>query len=69
MDIEYWYILSYIVGTATGWYMFRFTRADKEKLIENSEDTFLNLLIAGNCVKVKRLLDGEVEVHTVYEDR
>ena len=67
MDIEYWYILSYIVGTATGWYMFRFTRADKAKLIENSVDAFLNLLIAGNCVKVKYLDNGEVEILTVDE--
>ncbi len=69
MEANFWFVLAYVVGTATGWYMFRFTRADKAKLIENSVDTFLNLLIAGNCVKVNHLPDGEVEILTVDEVR
>ena len=67
MSIEYWLMLSYVVGTATGWYMFRVTKADKEELITHSVDTFLNLLIAGNCVNVKHLDDGEIEILTVDE--
>ena len=33
------------------------------------KDIFLNLLIAGNCVKVNHLEDGEVEILTVDEVR
>ena len=69
MEDNLWLILAYAVGTATGWLMFRFSRADKAKLIENSVDAFLNLLIAGNCVKVKHLDNGEVEILTVDEVR
>lgn len=67
MEDNIWLILAYGVGTATGWLMFRFSRAQKAKLIENSVDAFLNLLIAGNCVKVKYLDNGEVEILTVDE--
>jgi hypothetical protein len=69
MEDNFWLILAYAVGTATGWLMFRFSRAQKAKLIESSVDAFLNLLIAGNCVKVKHLPDGEVEILTVDEVR
>ena len=69
MEDNIWFIFAYVVGTATGWYMFRFSRADKAKLISNSVDVFLNLLIAGNCVKIKHLEDGEVEILTVDEVR
>ena len=69
MEDNIWFIFAYVVGTATGWYMFRFSRADKAKLIANSVDVFLNLLIAGNCVKVNHLEDGEVEILTVDEVR
>ena len=69
MEDNIWFILAYVVGTATGWYMFRFSRAQKAKLIANSVDIFLNLLIAGNCVKVNHLEDGEVEILTVDEVR
>ena len=69
MEDNIWFIFAYVVGTATGWYMFRFSRAQKAKLISNSVDAFLNLLIAGNCVKVKHLADGEVEILTVDEVR
>ena len=69
MEDNIWFIFAYVVGTATGWYMFRFSRADKAKLIANSVDVFLNLLIAGNCVKVNHLADGEVEILTVDEVR
>ena len=67
MEDNIWLILAYAVGTATGWLMFRFSRAQKAKLIESSVDAFLNLLIAGNCVKVKHLDNGEVEILTVDE--
>ncbi len=67
MAIEYWYMLSYVIGTATGWWMFRFTRAEKEDLIANSCDQFLKLLIAGNCIKVKHMDDGEIEILTLDE--
>ena len=69
MEDNIWFIFAYVVGTATGWYMFRFSRAQKAKLISNSVDVFLNLLIAGNCVKVNHLEDGEVEILTVDEVR
>ncbi len=69
MEDNIWFILAYVVGTATGWYMFRFSRADKAKLIEHSVDAFLNLLIAGNCLKVNHLPDGEVEILTVDDIR
>ena len=69
MEDNIWFIFAYVVGTATGWYMFRFSRAQKAKLIANSVDAFLNLLIAGNCVKIKHLADGEVEILTVDEVR
>jgi hypothetical protein len=69
MEDNIWFILAYVVGTATGWYMFRFSRAQKAKLIANSVDVFLNLLIAGNCVKIKHLPDGEVEILTVDDIR
>jgi len=69
MEDNIWFIFAYVVGTATGWYMFRFSRAQKAKLIANSVDIFLNLLIAGNCVKVNHLEDGEVEILTVDEVR
>lgn len=69
MEDNIWFILAYVVGTATGWYMFRFSRAQKAKLIANSVDVFLNLLIAGNCVKIKHLPDGEVEILTVDDMR
>ena len=69
MEDNIWFIFAYVVGTATGWYMFRFSRAQKAKLIANSVDVFLNLLIAGNCVKVNHLEDGEVEILTVDEVR
>ena len=69
MEDNIWFIFAYVVGTATGWYMFRFSRADKAKLIERSVDAFLNLLIDGNCVKVNHLADGEVEILTVDEVR
>lgn len=67
MEIEYWFMLAYVVGTLTGWWMFRFTNSDREELIANSCDQFLNLLIAGNCVKVKHLQNGEVEILTIEE--
>ena len=67
MEIEYWYILSYVVGTATGWWMFRFSQAQKEDLIKSSCDHFLNLLIAGDCVRVKECEDGELEILTIAE--
>ena len=44
MDVEYWYMLAYVVGTATGAYMFRFTQADKEDLIKSSCDHFMQSL-------------------------
>jgi hypothetical protein len=69
MEDNIWFILAYVVGTATGWYMFRFSRAQKAELIANSVDVFLNLLIAGNCVKIKHLPDGEVEILTVDDMR
>ena len=67
MAIEYWYMLSYVVGTVTGWWMFRFTRADKEELITNSCDHFMQLLIAGDCIRVKECEDGELEILTIDE--
>ena len=67
MDIEYWYMLSYVVGTATGWWMFRFSQSEKEDLIKSSCDHFLHLLIAGDCVRVKECEDGELEILTIAE--
>ena len=67
MDIEYWYMFSYVVGTVTGWWMFRTTRADKEELIKSSCDQFLQLLIAGDCIRVKECEDGELEILTIDE--
>ena len=67
MDIEYWYMFSYVIGTATGWWMFRFSQAEKEDLIKSSCDHFLQLLIAGNCVRVKECEDGELEILTIDE--
>ena len=67
MEIEYWYMLSYVVGTATGWWMFRFSQAEKEDLIKSSCDHFLHLLIAGDCVRVKECEDGELEILTIAE--
>ena len=67
MAIEYWYMLSYVVGTATGWWMFRTTRAEKEDLIKSSCDQFLQLLIAGDCIRVKECEDGEIEILTIDE--
>ena len=67
MDIEYWYMLAYVVGTATGWWMFRFSQAQKEDLIKSSCDHFLQLLIAGDCVRVKECEDGELEILTIAE--
>lgn len=67
MAIEYWYMLSYVVGTATGWWMFRTTRAEKEDLIKSSCDQFLQLLIAGDCVRVKHTEDGDIEILTIDE--
>ena len=67
MAIEYWYMLSYVVGTVTGWWMFRTTRADKEELIKSSCDQFLQLLIAGDCIRVKECEDGELEILTIDE--
>lgn len=67
MNVELWYLLAYTVGTATGWWMFRFTRADKEKLIANSCDQFMQLLIAGDCIRVKHSDDGEIEILTIQE--
>ena len=67
MAIEYWYMLSYVVGTATGWWMFRTTRAEKEDLIKSSCDQFMHLLIAGDCIRVKECDDGEIEILTYAE--
>ena len=67
MNIEYWYMLSYVVGTATGWRMFRFSQSQKEDLIKSSCDQFLHLLIAGDCVRVKECEDGELEILTIAE--
>ena len=67
MNVELWYLLAYTVGTATGWWMFRFTRADKEELITNSCDHFMQLLIAGDCIRVKESEDGELEILTIDE--
>lgn len=67
MAIEYWYMLSYVVGTATGWWMFRTTRAEKEDLIKSSCDQFMHLLIQGDCIRVKENDDGEVEILTIEE--
>ena len=67
MAIEYWYMLSYVVGTATGWLMFRTTRAEKEELIKSSCDQFMQLLIAGDCIRVKECEDGELEILTIQE--
>ena len=67
MDIEYWYMLSYVVGTASGWWMFRFSQSEKEDLIKSSCDHFLHLLIAGDCVRVKECEDGELEILTIAE--
>lgn len=62
-----WFILAYVVGTATGWWMFRTTRAEKEDLIKSSCDQFMNLLIAGDCIRVKENDDGDVEILTYAE--
>ena len=67
MEIEYWYMLSYVVGTTTGWWMFRFSQSQKEDLIKSSCDHFLQLLIAGDCVRVKECDDGELEILTIAE--
>lgn len=67
MNVELWYLFAYTVGTATGWWMFRFTRADKEELIANSCDQFMQLLIAGDCIRVKHSDDGEIEILTIQE--
>ena len=67
MAIEYWYMLSYVVGTATGWWMFRTTRAEKEDLIKSSCDHFMQLLIAGDCIRVRHTDDGEIEILTIQE--
>lgn len=67
MNVELWYLLAYTVGTATGWWMFRFTRADKEELIVNSCDQFMQMLIAGDCIRVKHSDDGEIEILTIQE--
>ena len=60
-------MLAYVVGTATGWWMFSFTQAEKENLIKSSCDHFLHLLIAGDCVRVKECDDGELEILTIAE--
>ena len=62
-----WFILAYVVGTGTGWWMFRTTRAEKEDLIKSSCDQFMNLLIAGDCIRVKECDDGEIEILTYAE--
>ena len=67
MAIEYWYMLSYVVGTATGWGMFRTTRAEKGDLIKSSCDQFMHLLIQGDCIRVKENDDGEIEILTIQE--
>ena len=67
MAIEYWCMLNYIVGTATGWYMFRASRGEREELIKQSCDQFLHLLIAGDCVRVRYTDEGEIEVMTIAE--
>ena len=67
MAIEYWYMLSYVVGTVTGWWMFRTTRAEKEELIKDSCDQFMHLLIQGDCIRVKECEDGELEILTIAE--
>jgi len=67
MDIEYWYMLSYVVGTATGWWMFRTTRAEKEDLIKSSCDQFLHLLMAEDCIRVKECEDGDIKILTIAE--
>jgi len=67
MAIEYWCMLNYIVGTATGWYMFRSSRGEREELIKQSCDQFLHLLIAGDCVRVRECENGELEILTIQE--
>ena len=67
MAIEYWYMLSYVVGTATGWWMFRTTRAEKEDIIKSSCDHFIQLLIDSDCIRVKESEDGELEILTIDE--
>ena len=67
MDVEYWYMLAYVVGTATGAYMFRFSQADKEDLIKSSCDHFMQLLIAGDCIRVRHTDDGDIEILTIEE--
>ena len=68
MEIEIWYIwFSYMVGTVVGWWMFRFSQAEREDLIKSSCDHFLHMLIAGDCVRVKECEDGELEILTIQE--
>lgn len=67
MAIEYWYMLAYVVGTVTGAYMFRFSQADKENLIKSSCDHFMQLLIAGDCIRVRHTDDGDIEILTIEE--
>ena len=68
MNVELWYLFAaYTVGTAAGWWMFRFTNSDREELIANSCDQFMQLLIAGDCIRVKHSDDGEIEILTIQE--
>lgn len=67
MGIEYWYMLSYVVGTATGWWMFRTTQAEKEDLVKSSCDHFLQLLIAEDCIRVEECEDGDIKILTIAE--
>ena len=55
MEIEYWYMLSYVVGTATGWWMFRFSQAQKEDLIKSSCDQFLHSAYCWRLCQSKRV--------------
>ena len=68
MNVELWYLFAaYTVGTAIGWWMFRFTNSDREELIVNSCDQFMQMLIAGDCIRVKHSDDGEIEILTIQE--
>ena len=67
MEDNIWFIFAYVVGTATGWWMFRTTRAEKEDLIKSSCDQFMQILIAGDCIRVIECEDGETEILTIDE--
>jgi hypothetical protein len=64
MIVEFWYMVAYVVGTATGWWL---NRQREQMIVHRSVDILTKALIDKGCVNYKISDDGELEILTLEE--